>query len=267
MPQTRYSPSHRPSRALVEPRECFPAIDLHACGQVGRVVFGGYGPLDPPGRSIAERAAALRCDNDRFRLLMLREPRGYPLDCVSLVLAPDHPDAQAGMIVMEQQDEYPAMSGSNILCVVTALLETGALPITGPETSLTLETPGGLVDVTAVCDGGRVRLVKFRNLPSFATQLGASLDVPGFGRLSVDVAFGGMAYVQVDADALGLELSAAGARAVRDAGVAIGNAARRQLRFEHPTNPPSAASKARCSMDVRTRRGTTCARRRCLRTA
>ena len=89
------------------------AIDLHACGEPGRVIVGGVD--DVPGSSIFEKMTYLREHRDGFRKLMLREPRGYPAANCNLVLPPCHPDADAGFVIMEQV-EYPGMSGTNTIC-------------------------------------------------------------------------------------------------------------------------------------------------------
>ena len=77
----------------------------------------------------------LQANRDDLRLRMLREPRGYPAANCNLVLPSSHPEAAAGYVIMEQV-EYPGMSGTNTMCVVTALLETGMLPMTEPVTEL-----------------------------------------------------------------------------------------------------------------------------------
>src|SRR5262252_9460623 len=177
------------------------AVDLHAAGEPGRVIVGGV--LDVPGASMFEKMRHLESHADGLRKLMLREPRGYPAANCNLILPPTQPDADAGFVIMEQV-EYPAMSGSNTICVVTTLLETGILPSVEPVTKLTLETPAGLVHVEAQVDGGKVTRVTFRNVPAFAVHLDASVDVPELGRVTVDVAWGGMFYVIADAGQLGL---------------------------------------------------------------
>ena len=117
------------------------AVDLHACGEPGRVIVGGV--LDVPGDSMFDKMTWLRDHGDDLRLRMLHEPRGYPAANCNLVLPSNHPEAQAGYVIMEQV-EYPGMSGSNTMCVVTALLETGMIPMVEPVTELTLESPAGL---------------------------------------------------------------------------------------------------------------------------
>ena len=96
------------------------AIDVHACGEPGRVVTGGI--LDVPGASMFEKARYFEQHLDHLRLRLLREPRGYPGLCCNVLLPPTDPRADAGFIIMEQS-EYPAMSGSNTICVTTALIE------------------------------------------------------------------------------------------------------------------------------------------------
>ena len=137
---------------------------------------------------------------------MLREPRGYPAANVNLVLPSNHPEAQAGYVIMEQV-EYPGMSGTNTMCTVTALLETGMLPMTEPVTELVLEAPAGLIRVRAECRDGKVTSVTFRNVPAFVAYLDAPVEVPQLGTVMVDVAYGGMFYVIASAEAFGLRLT------------------------------------------------------------
>jgi proline racemase len=167
---------------------------------------------------------------------MVREPRGYPRACVNVLLPPTDPRAAAGFVIMEQSDLYAAMSGTNLMVVTTVLLETGQLPITEPETMLLLEVPAGLVEVRARCEDGRVLLVEFDNVPSFATAVDVPIDVPGYGRVPVSVAWGGMACAVVDATQVGVELVPEQGRAVQEAITAVCGAARGQLGFRHPLN-------------------------------
>jgi proline racemase len=210
------------------------AVDAHACGEPGRVITGGV--LDVPGNIMFEKMKYFETQADGLRKLMLREPRGYPAANCNLILPPTHPDADAGFIIMEQV-EYPGMSGSNTICVVTVLLETGMIPISGPVMTLKLDTPAGLVEVTAETASGKVTRVTFRNVPAFAVHLDKMIEVPQLGTVKVDVAYGGMFYVIADAEPLGLRLVPNEARDLVRVGEMIKAAAAEQLPVQHPENP------------------------------
>src|SRR5579859_5080532 len=122
------------------------AVDAHACGEHGRVITGGV--LDVPGSTMFEKMRYLETHADHIRRRMLREPRGYPAANCNLILPPTHPEADAGFVIMEQV-EYPPMSGTNTICVVTVLIETGMVRVTEPVTTLKLVTPAGLISVDA----------------------------------------------------------------------------------------------------------------------
>ena len=210
------------------------AVDAHAAGEPGRVIVAGVEGV--PGGSMFEAATWLAANRDDLRLRMVREPRGFPAANCNLILPSSNPAADAGYVIMEQV-EYPGMSGSNTICVVTVLLETGRLPMTEPVTELTLEAPAGLIRVRADCRDGKVIAVTFRNVPAFATHLDAPVEVPSLGTVTVDVAYGGMFYAIADAERFGLRLTPdEGADIVRITEM-IKAAASEQLPVVHPEQP------------------------------
>src|SRR5690349_11584859 len=162
------------------------AVDLHACGEPGRVITGGV--LDVPGNTMFDKRLYLEQHMDHLRLRMLREPRGFPAANCNLILPPTLPEADAGFVIMEQT-EYPPMSGTNTICVVTTLIETGMVAAREPVTHLKLETPAGLVAVEAEVRDGKVKRVTFQNVPAFAAHLDAKVEVREFGTITVDVAY------------------------------------------------------------------------------
>ncbi|MDQ2091112.1 proline racemase family protein [Marimonas arenosa] len=210
------------------------AVDAHAEGEPGRVITAGLPHI--PGASVYDKMRWLEEHRDDIRLVMLREPRGYPALCCNAIVPPCDPAADAGFIIMEQT-EYPPMSGSNTICTVTVLLETGLLPMVEPVTELTLEAPAGLVRVRADCADGKVTRVTIENVPGFAVHLDAELEVPGLGTARVDIAWGGMFYVIAEAAQFGLEIAPdTGADMVR-VSEALRHAAAEQLPVSHPDQP------------------------------
>lgn len=210
------------------------AVDAHAAGEPGRVIVGGVEGI--PGGTMFDAMTWLKANRDDLRLRMLREPRGYPAANCNLILPSANPAADAGYVIMEQV-EYPGMSGTNTMCVVTVLLETRMLPMTEPFTELTLEAPAGLIRVRAECRDGKVTAVTFRNVPAFATHIAVPVEVPHLGTVTVDVAYGGMFYVIADAAPFGLRLTPdEGADIVRITEM-IKAAAGEQLPVVHPEQP------------------------------
>jgi proline racemase len=217
----------------VRAKRAITVVGCHAGGEIGNVVTGGV--LPPPGETVFEQMLALRAD-DSLRRLLLREPRGSVAVHANLVVPSQRADCAAGFVIMEPT-EYPAMSGSNTMCVATVLLETGVVEMHEPETTLRLEAPAGVVEVTASCRDGRCESVELTNVPCFADRIGAALEVAELGTLTVDVAFGGMWYAIADAAALGFGLEPAEARELSRVGELIRVAARDQLPCAHPDNP------------------------------
>ncbi|RWX58434.1 hypothetical protein EN780_36745, partial [Mesorhizobium sp. M4B.F.Ca.ET.089.01.1.1] len=115
-------------------------VGAHAEGEPNDVITGGV--IDVPGKTMFEKARWLETKGDDLRAFLLHEPRGKVTLCTNLVLPSSHPDAQMGYVIIEPTS-YPPMSGTNTICTVTVLLETGIIPMQEPVTNLTLEAPAG----------------------------------------------------------------------------------------------------------------------------
>lgn len=202
------------------------------------MVVGGLPNV--PGKTMYEkRSRMMEPDMDAIRKLLLLEPRGYPCQNVDYVLPPsgEHPEAAFGVIIGEQNCIYPAMSGHNLICTATALMETGMVPMAEPVTEFKLETPAGLVGVSAQCAGGKATRVTLKNVPSFCRpeDVDVEVDVPGgVGKVRLDVAYGGMFYAIVDAASVGLEILPRNGKELCRVGEMIKVACREQ----HPVNHP-----------------------------
>ena len=221
----------------------FTSIDAHAEGEPGRVIVD----IDHlvPGASIAERFDYATAHLHDFRRLVLHEPRGYPGLCAVLALTPSDPRADVAIIVMEQ-GAFTPMSGSNTMCAVTALLETGRIPMVEPVTTVTLETAVGLVSVEARCEAGRVTAVTISNVPAFAVHLGVPLTLPPDPRVDppgaaltipVDVAFGGQFFVLARAEDLGIGFEPSDVPRLISLGARLKLEVNRAYPVQHPLNP------------------------------
>ena len=221
-------------------------IEAHAEGEPGRVIVDADALV--PGDTIEERFAYAARELHGLRRLVLHEPRGYPGLCAVLALTPSDPRADVAIIVMEQ-GAFTPMSGSNTMCTVTALLETGRIPMVEPVTTVTLETAVGLVSVDARCEGGKVVAVTIKNVPAFAVHLGVPLEIPVDPRVEpgvewgqtvtvpVDVAFGGQFFVLARAEDLGVGLDPSDVPRLLSIGARLKLAVNRQYPVQHPLNP------------------------------
>ena len=209
-------------------------IGCHAEGEIGDVIIGGV--LPPSGATMMERMIAMEREHDHIRRLLICEPRGSVARHVNLIVPPITPGCAAGAIVMEPT-EYVPMSGSNTICVATVLLETGMVPMVEPVTRFKLDMPGGVIEVTADCENGKCRSVTFRNAPAFVAVLDGALEVEGHGTIPLDIAYGGMFFGIVDAQALGFQIRPDEARDLATLGEKIRHAAREQFDVVHPDFP------------------------------
>jgi len=209
-------------------------ISAHAAGEVGEVVVGGV--LDVPGTTMFDKMAYFATKADHLRRLLVNEPRGRPEMSVNFIVPPCNPRADAGLITTGP-DTYVPMSGSNTICSVTVLLETGMIPMREPTSTVVLDTAAGLVTAIGRCKDGKCEAVSFDNVPAFVWGLDIDLEVPGIGTIQVDVAYGGQFYVHVDAAAVGLLLEPAQGRSLVEVGHVIRMAAEAQIVPVHPENP------------------------------
>ena len=228
-----------PTAPLAASGDAIQVLDYHTAGEPFRIVIAGYPEL--PGCNILERRRAALEHHDDLRKILMWEPRGHADMYGGILVPPDHAEAQVGVLFMHNEG-YSTMCGHGTIALATALIETGAISCVGVETPIGIDAPCGLVRATAYVDAAelaaaraagrtpRVREVRLENVPSFAAALDVPLDVPGFGRVLVDVGYGGAFYALISAAALGLEMRAESAAQIAAAGRAITDAGRAALR-------------------------------------
>jgi proline racemase len=206
---------------------------VHCQGEIGKIITAGAPQI--PGSTILEKMNYINNVDDSLRRFVTFEPRAHVAMTVNLLLPPCRPDADAGFIVLQPDRAHP-MSGSNAICMVTALLETGRVAITGPETLVRLDTAAGLITARAQCEGGRCLSVSLDNVPAFAVELDRVIVTP-WGAIRVDIAFGGVFYALVDVGQIGLTIEPSNARALAEAGIEIKALLRDQVQVAHPLIP------------------------------
>lgn len=209
-------------------------LDVHCEGEIGKVAIGGVPKI--PGNSIAEQMHYLNTKDDSLRRFLCLEPRGAPMGSVNLLVPAKNPAADWGFIIL-QPDQAHASSGSNSICVTTALLESGLVEMKEPETVVMLDTAAGLVRAVATCRDGRCERVTLTLVPSFVHELDVTVNTPKWGPIKVDLCYGGIFYALVDADQIGLAIEPAQARALVEAGIEIREQINRDIPVVHPDIP------------------------------
>ncbi len=181
-------------------------VDYHTGGEPFRIVTGGVRPLE--GRTVLERRRFARDVLDRVRHLLVDEPRGHADMYGGFVTEPNDEGADLGVVFFHNEG-YSTACGHGTIALVTWALESGRLPIHGPETAVTVDVPSGRLACVARLepDGARVASVRFRNVPAFILARGVGIAT-GRGEVTCDVSYGGAFYASVDARGLGLDVSA-----------------------------------------------------------
>ncbi|PKW15723.1 proline racemase family protein [Saccharopolyspora spinosa] len=212
-------------------RRYFSAIDSHTEGMPTRVVTGGAGVV--PGATMADKRRYFVDNLDHIRQLLVNEPRGHPAMSGAILQPPAREDADWGVIYIEVSGCLP-MCGHGTIGVATVLVETGMVEVVEPVTTVRLETPAGLVVAEVAVRDGRAESVTIRNVPSFAVELDATVQVPGLGEVRYDMAFGGNFYAITPLADLGIPFDKAEKDRMLDAGLQIMAAIDEQRRPQHP---------------------------------
>ncbi len=209
-------------------------VDVHCEGEIGRVITGGF--LDIPGSTMAAKLEYLNRRDDSLRRFLCSEPRGGPAGSFVLLTPPTRPEADAGMIIL-QTDQAHAMSGSNAICAVTAILETGMKPMLEPRTQVVLDTAAGLVTAEANFSDGHISRVTIDMPPAFVVSTANVLQSDKWGQIKYDVCFGGVFYVLVDVEQLALPIVPENARELATIGVELRAMIAETTEVRHPEIP------------------------------
>ena len=155
-------------------------IDSHTGGEPTRLVIGGFPDLGTG--SMAERRAMLAAQHDAWRAATVLEPRGNDVIVGALLCEPVDKANTAGVVFFNNTG-YLGMCGHGTIGLVASLAHLGRIRpgVHG------IETPVGTVSTTLHEDGS----VSVRNVPAFRLHHRLAVDVPGYGSVTGDVAWGG----------------------------------------------------------------------------
>jgi proline racemase len=180
------------------------AVDAHTAGEPIRVILNGYDPALEDQPTMVDRQRWLRENRDEFRTRTMQEPRGHSAMFGGIVTEPAREEADVG-VIFPYPAGYADMCGHGAIGVATVLSELGLLEVEGGENEIVLDTPAGTVKTVAHYRDGRVDEVDLFGTPSYFLEH-LEIDLPEFGKVDVELSFGGNYFGIVRVEDLGLSV-------------------------------------------------------------
>jgi len=214
-------------------RHVFRCIDGHTAGNPVRLVIEGAPALN--GDSMSARRQDFMARYDWIRTGLCFEPRGHDMMSGGFLYPPTTPQADVGILFIETSGCLP-MCGHGTIGIITFALEHGLITPRTPG-KVIAEVPAGVIELDYVQDGARVRSVRIRNVASWLDKQGIEIDVPDFGPLSIDVAYGGNFYAIIEPQGPYSGLDALGAARILQLSPLIRSLLREAFTPVHPLDP------------------------------
>ncbi|AGS25302.1 proline racemase family protein [Rhizobium etli] len=177
----------------------FTVIDSHTAGHPTRMVIAGIPPLR--GQSVREQRDNFRAIHDDLRGVLLHEPRGHAA-MVAAVPVPSR-EADQGLFFISSY-VYLDMCGHATIGYIASLAATGRLPQGFEQGGMSIETPAGIIHVAGTFEAGELTSVVLRNVASFLASKDVVIEAEGIGKVTCDIAYGGITYALVDANHIDL---------------------------------------------------------------
>jgi 4-hydroxyproline epimerase len=214
-------------------RHTFRCIDGHTAGNPVRLVVEGAPSLD--GATMSERRQDFLKRYDWIRTGLCFEPRGHDMMSGGFLYPPTSAEADVGILFIETSGCLP-MCGHGTIGIVTFGLENGLIKPRTPG-RFVADVPAGPIELSYVQEGARVRSVRIRNVPSYLAAGDVTIDLPGFGPLSIDVAYGGNFYAIIEPQGAYRGLDDLGAARILSLSPMIRQLVREKVEPVHPLDP------------------------------
>lgn len=215
-------------------RHIIHTIDSHTGGEPTRLILSGI-PLR--GRSLLEQREFMKQNYDHLRSALMSEPRGHR-GMFGAVMAPStREDVDFGIIWVDSDGSYLNMCGHGTIGIGMTVVECGLVPVREPITRVRVDMPAGLVEIEVKVEDGHATAVAFTNVPAFLYRHDLQIDVPGYGKIPVDISFGGNFFGAVRGTDIGIEVRPENVSDLVRAGLAIRAAINKQVEVRHPTLP------------------------------
>lgn len=215
-------------------RKLFRTIETHTLGQPTRNVVSGFRHV--PGKTMQEKFEYMRENEDWFRKVLMFEPRGSEIMSGTLITEPCTPGTDVGVLYFEASCWMP-MCGHDTMGVSVALIEAGLVDVKEPITVIKLDTPAGVVTVEAKVTDGVVEEVSFVNAPALVLNRNVEVETAEFGKLTMDISWGGNVYAILPAEKVGLEIKPENCGRFTEIARSIAKDINEQVVVRHPELP------------------------------
>jgi proline racemase len=206
-------------------------IDMHTGGEPLRIITSGYPQL--PKGTILEKRAYVRDRFDHLRKIVIFEPRGHFDMYAALLVEPNLPGADLAVLFMHNEG-YSTMCGHAIIALGRYAVDYGIVPKIEPVTTVHIECPCGMVVASVEVREGKSGGVSFESVPAFLFAGDQTIDLPGFGKVNFDVAYGGAFYALADCAQFGLEFGRDPAQKFIEAATTLTEAVKEAVPLDHP---------------------------------
>ncbi len=206
-------------------------LEMHTGGEPTRIILSGYPELK--GSTLLDKRRDARERHDHLRCLLMREPRGHKEMYGALLVPPDHPDADLAVLFLHNEG-YSTMCGHAVLALGRYAVDQGLVAAEGPEALVRIQCPCGLVRVRVAVKDGKGGAARFTSVPSFAAALDVGVTTPTWGRLTLDIGYGGAFYAILPAERLELDLATTALPRLVEAAAVVSRLAAAQQPIAHP---------------------------------
>jgi trans-L-3-hydroxyproline dehydratase len=206
-------------------------VDMHTGGEPLRIVTGGY-PKIPKG-TILEKRAYVRDQLDHLRKILIFEPRGHYDMYGALLVEPDLPGADLAVLFMHNEG-YSTMCGHAIIALGRYAVDEGLVARQEPVTTVNIEAPCGLIVASVEVTDGKAGAVSFESVPAFLFARDRKVELPGFGAITFDIAYGGAFYALADCHQFALQFGRDRVRDFVDAATALTEKLKAEFPLSHP---------------------------------
>lgn len=170
-------------------------IDMHTGGEPLRVIVDGFPELK--GNSVLDYRNDCKKNYDYLRTSLLLEPRGHS-DMYGCILTPPNDETGDFGIIFLHNEGYSTMCGHAIIAISTLAIEMRWIEVQEGENKLEIDAPCGRITSFTSVKNGEVQGVKFHCVPSFVLGFNQTIEIPNYGKIIYDLAYGGAFYAYVD---------------------------------------------------------------------